>query len=67
MSQVPDAFEFMLKNAKVQSNVRSDIENARRLKIHSVPLLFIDGRQVARWKHDGRGVPEAILEEALGN
>ncbi len=64
---LPHDFRLTLTSAAVQSAVSKDIENARRIKLHSVPLLFIDGRQVARWSLEGAAVPEAILAEALGN
>ena len=64
---LPPHYRLTLSSASVQDAVRKDIENARRMKIHSVPLLFIDGRQVARWKDEGTPVPETILREALGN
>ena len=60
-------YRLTLNSGPVQNAIRKDIENARRMKIHSVPLLFIDGRQVARWKDEGTPVPETILREALGN
>ena len=60
-------YRLTLNSGPVQNAIRKDIENARRMKIHSVPLLFIDGRQVARWKDEGTPLPEAILREAIGD
>ena len=55
----------LLRSADVRAAVQADVASARRLKIHSVPLLFIAGRHVPRWKVDGATVPETILAEAI--
>jgi len=42
-----------------------DVDAAKKLGIHSVPLLFVDGKRVPRWRLDGEGdVLAAILAEA---
>lgn len=45
--------------------VRADAEAARRLGVHSIPFLFLDGRRVPRWKLEGVDLLALLLEEAL--
>lgn len=48
-----------------QAALTLDVEAARTLRIQNVPLLFIGGKRVPRWRLDGEGdVLAAILDEA---
>ena len=39
---------------------------AKRLGIHSIPLLIVGDRKVPRWRLDGVELLEPLLLEALG-
>jgi predicted DsbA family dithiol-disulfide isomerase/uncharacterized membrane protein len=54
-----------LAQADVLALVRADAEAARRLGVHSIPLLYVDGRRVPRWRLDGVDLLTALLDEAL--
>lgn len=60
-----DRFRAYLDSGEVARALQGDIENARAMTIRSIPLLFIAGKLVPRWKLEGASVPEAILAEAL--
>jgi len=60
----PGAFLEALESNRTLEAVRSDIAGARRLGIRSIPFLFVAGRRVPRWEHEGEPVLGRILEEA---
>ena len=45
--------------------VQADVAAARRVDVHSIPLLFVDGKRVTRWRLEGADLLERILTEAL--
>ncbi|MAB81043.1 MAG: hypothetical protein CMJ89_16980 [Planctomycetes bacterium] len=62
-----DRFRTYLDSVEVARALQRDIENARAMTVRSIPLLFIAGKLVPRWKLEDASVPEAILAEALSS
>lgn len=60
------AFQEELASPGVAAAVRADVEAARRLGIHAIPLLYVDGRRVPRWRLEGAPLLERLLAEGLG-
>jgi len=61
----PAELEELALAPSTQAALVLDVDAAKRLGIHSVPLLFIDGKRVPRWRLDGEGdVLAALLAEA---
>lgn len=63
----PVAFAAALASAEVKATVQADIEAARRLGIHSIPLLYVGGKRVPRWRIEGTSLLERLLDEALAS
>jgi protein-disulfide isomerase len=60
------AFETALDDPRTRAQVEGDVAAAKGLGIHSIPLLFVGGRKVPRWRLDGVELLEPLLAEALG-
>jgi predicted DsbA family dithiol-disulfide isomerase len=60
------AFARELSSERVLGIVRHDIESLKRLGVGAVPLLFVAGKRVPRWRFEGQPIVATILEEALG-
>jgi protein-disulfide isomerase len=61
----PAAFDEALASEAVRAAVQADVEGARRLGIHSIPLLYVGGKRVPRWRVEGTPLLERLLDEAL--
>lgn len=60
----PEGLAERLATGAPLAAVRADVEAARRVGIHSIPLLFVAGRRVPRWRVEGADLLERLLEEA---
>ena len=61
----PDELSEFSLSPSTLAAVTLDVDAARKLGIRTIPLLYIDGKLVPRWRLDGEGdVLAAILAEA---
>ncbi|HEX6885810.1 MAG TPA: DsbA family protein [Planctomycetota bacterium] len=58
--------EATLEDPRWRARVEEDVAAAKRLGIHSIPLLVVGNRKVPRWRLDGVELLEPLLLEALG-
>jgi protein-disulfide isomerase len=61
----PGQFREAMANPAAKAKVVSDAQAAKQLGIQAIPLVFINGKQVPRWKLDNENLlPRMIQEEA---
>jgi protein-disulfide isomerase len=50
-----------VSTGEARERVRADVEAAHALGLHSIPLLFVDGRRVSRWRVEGAELLAELL------
>jgi protein-disulfide isomerase len=60
-----DAFTAALSSPEVRNAVIEDARAAQRLDINAIPMIFVNGKRVPRWRLEGRHVLQDIIKEAM--
>jgi protein-disulfide isomerase/uncharacterized membrane protein len=56
-----------LESQPVRDAIARDVEIGKELSIHSIPSIYVNGKNVPRWRRDGRPVVLQMIEEAAEN
>jgi protein-disulfide isomerase/uncharacterized membrane protein len=59
-----DALLAKMDSPEVANTIATDVSIGKRIQIPSIPRIFVNGKVVPRWKIEGGGVLETIIEEA---
>jgi protein-disulfide isomerase len=62
----PDLLLDALAQPFVQENVAADARLAASLGLQSIPMIFVNERHAARWKHEAENVLARMIAEAAG-
>lgn len=60
-----DAFTAALSSPEVRNAVIEDARAAQRLDINAIPMIFVNGKRVPRWRLEGHHVLQDIIKEAM--
>lgn len=59
-----DAVLARTSDAEIAAEIAEDVQEGQQLGLQGIPLIFVNGKQVARWSHGDAPLLVSILEEA---